>query len=505
MKVMLLNPPRYYWPFINEGDNYLLPQALPCLGAVLRENGIEVKLVDCLPLKMGWKSLERLLEKEKPDVLGVCTSESMFSHEAVRACGLMKGIDKETVTVVGGHHFSALPEDSLKEHSCIDYVVMGEGEYTLLELVQGLGGDMRKVRGIAFRDGKKVVVTEPRPLIKDLDELPMPAYDLLPMDKYVDSRLLWSQGGTTMHHSRGCVDRCDFCACWVHMSQRKMDKGKLTCAQMWRTKSVERALDEAELLNRMYRKRFIVFCDDTWNVDPKWSAAFCDGVKERGLDFKWYAFLRSDFLVRDEKLGVLKKMVDAGLAHVCIGVERVSDSELKLLNKRYSSDVVKESFRILKEKYPQVFRQGTFIFGFRNETKESMRSMLGYARELDLDYPGFHPITPVPGTKTWRDARKNGWLEVKDYRKYDWVTPIMSSDSMSRDEIDSEMSKLYWEYLTLPKILRGLLSRHTQRRNMHLWCMKVGAKVSLAGMKEKIISRGASKTLGMIKPKWYDT
>ncbi len=505
MKVLLLNPPRYYWPFINEGDNYLLPQALPCLGAVLRENDVKVRLVDCLPLKMGWKSLGRLLERERPDVLGVCTSESMFSHEAVRACELMKGIDQDTATVVGGHHFSALPGETL-ENGSIDYIVIGEGEYTLLELVKALekGGSLKKVRGIAFREGGKAIVTEPRPLIRDLDELPVPAYDLMPMDKYVDSRLLWSQGGTTMHHSRGCIDNCDFCACWVHMSQRSMKEGKLRCTQMWRTKGVERTLDEAELLNRVYGKKFIVFGDDTWNVDPKWSAAFCEGIKERGLDFKWYAFLRADLMVRDEKLGVLKKMVDSGMSHVCIGVERATDSELRLLNKSYSSDMVRDSFRILKEKYPQVFRQGTFIFGFRNETKESMRRMFEYAKELDLDYPGFHPITPVPGTKTWEEAKEKGWLEVDDYRKYDWVTPIMSSRKMSRKEIDSEMVRLYWDYLTFPKVLKGVFSRHSQRRNMHLWCLNVAARVWLSGLKDRTMLRGSGSTLGMVKPKWYD-
>jgi anaerobic magnesium-protoporphyrin IX monomethyl ester cyclase len=507
MKVLLVNPPRHYWPFINEGDNYLLPQALPCLGASLRENDIEVKLVDCLPLKMGWKTLEKLLEKEKPDVLGVCTSETMFIHESVRACKLMKRIDKGTVTVVGGHHFSAVPEESLKDHKCIDYIVIGEGEITFPELVKALekGKDMKKVKGIAFRKGGKPVMTEPRPLIKDLDDLPMPAYDLLPMDKYIDSRLLWSQGGTTMLHSRGCVDNCDFCACWVHMANRKMEKGKLRCTQSWRTKSVQRALDEAELLNKKYKKHFIVFGDNTWNVDPKWGARFSEGIMERDLDFKWFAFLRADFLVRDEKMGVLKKMVDAGMAHVCIGVERAVNSELKLLNKSYSGDVVEKSFRILKEKYPQVFRQGTFIFGFRNETKESMRNLFDYARKLDLDYPGFHPITPVPGTKTWDEAKRKGWLEIKDYNSYDWVTPIMRSDAMSREEIDQEMVKLYWEYMTFPKILKGLFSKHSQRRNMHMWCLLVAAKVSMSGMKDRLMIRDSSKTLGMVKPKWYDT
>lgn len=506
MKVMLLNPPRYYWPFIQEGDNYLLPQSIPCLAAVLREHDIEVKVLDCLPLKIGWRSLRKILQREKPDVIGVTTSETMFAHEALRACKLAKKTDPAPVTVLGGHHFSATPKETLKNKN-VDFIVIGEGEYTFLELVQELEKprqNFKKVKGIAYRKNKKTVLTPPRPLIQDLDELPVPAYDLMPMDKYGKSPILWSPGGTTAYHSRGCPGNCDFCACWVHMADRKIKNKKVVCRPRWRTKSVERFVQEVELLRKKYNKKFLVFTDDTWNVDPKWSEDFADEMKERNLNVSWYAFMRADFLIRDEKRGILKKIVDSGLSHVCIGVERASNRDLKLLHKSYSTDTVKKAFHLLADKYPSVFRQGTFIVGFRNETKKSIQKMLDYARELKLDYPGFHPITPVPGTKTYEEAKTNGWLEIEDYSKYDWVTPIMSSERMSRKEIEDMINKIYWEYLTFGKILKGIFSSHSHRRNLYLWCILVSLKVSLHRALELLQSQKSENLTSMRKPKWYD-
>ncbi len=516
MKVFLINPPRYYWPYLSEGDNYILPQALPCLSAVLRENDIEVKPIDCLPLKMGWKSLKRKIEREKPDVVGVCTSESMFTPEGVRLCRLVKGIDKKIVTAGGGAHFSNFVQESLKSIP-MDFIVIGEGENTLLDLVNELEKpkskqNFKKIKGIAFKNGKKIIRTEPRPLIENLDKLPLPAYDLLPMKEYGKEKLLFSPGGTTIHHSRGCIHNCKFCVWWIQMSERKIVNGKEVCFPKWRTKSVGKILEEIELLRYRYKKRYLEFTDDTWNVDPVWNGKFSNAIKERGVDVEWFAFMRADYILRDDKLGIFKKLVDSGLVRVCIGVERAMSDELSALGKRgYNTNVVNKCFRLMKDKYPQIFRQATFITGLKKETKESMMRLLDYAKELDPDFPSFHPITPIPGTNFWKEAIKNNWIEEWDFGKYDWMTPIISSEYLSREEIYYLNILLHKKFITPSWFIKGLLSKGRYKRNMYLWWLSISLRIFLDEIKDMIVRNDSSDNstnslyTRLVKPEWYDS
>lgn len=512
MKVLLVNPPHKEWPYLNEEDNYLLPQWLPCLGAVLRENDVEVELLDCMPIKMGWKSLEKRVREVKPDVIGTGSSETLYSNEALKLVHLAKEIDPEITTVLGGAHFSHLVDRTLKKHP-VDFIVIGEGERTIVELVKTLengGEDFEKIKGLAFEKDNEVVKTKPRPLIEDLDELPTPAYDLLPMEKYGQSRYLFHPGGTTIHHSRGCTANCDFCICWKQMSERNKEEDFVKCSPKWRSKSVEKTLDELELLYEKFDKRGFVFTDDTWNADPRWSENFAEGVMDRGLDINWFAFMRADFLVRDEEMGVLEKLVDSGLSHVCIGVERKFDENLKLLNKDYTRERTKRCFEILKNKYPGVFRQGTFIVGLRNETKETMLEQLDFAEELDLDYPAFHPLTPVPGTEIWERAKQEDWLEIEDFEAFDWLTPVMSSKNLSREEIERILIKMNNTYMSPKKALKGLVSPHKYRRKMYKWFLWVTLKLLLDRFKKKINpwqkeEDGGSGIVKLKKPNWYDS
>ncbi|MBU1088032.1 MAG: cobalamin-dependent protein, partial [Candidatus Omnitrophica bacterium] len=171
MKVLLIRSPRYYWPFINEYDNFLLPQSLPCLAAALRQSGVSVKVIDCMPMKMGWKSLESYIKSENPDIVGVGDSESMYSNEAIRVFKIAKALNPKVITVAGGAHFSNLAHESLNEFP-IDFIVQGEGETTFVELVNELSKtnpDFKSINGIVFKQSDRIVETSPRKLIENLD------------------------------------------------------------------------------------------------------------------------------------------------------------------------------------------------------------------------------------------------------------------------------------------------------------------------------------------------
>ncbi len=517
-KIILVRPPRYLWPFINESDNFLLPLGLPCLAAAIRSKipRAEIKIIDCPPLKIGWASLSRILREENPDIIGA-GEEALYHHEAVRLFELAKSINPKIVTVAGGHFFSWMIEHSLAKFP-IDIIVRFEGEETIVELIETLaaGRSLSKVKGIAYREYNNIIKTPPRPLIEDLDTLPLPAFDLMPMGKYSPFGYLWPQS-VTLEHSRGCIDRCNFCSLWTfwgRQTKADIENNELEITPRYRTKSVQRMLEEVDIAYQKYDRRYIIWADPTFNVDPKWTNEFCDGLLSRNYkDLHWWAFLRADFLLRDERLGVLEKMVKAGLVHPLIGIERGCTEDLRKLKKStYTRDLVKEVFLIFKKKYPQIFRQGTFVTCFSFDTRESMLNLVKYAVEIDIDYPAFHPVAPVPGTYLYQEAKEKDILEEKNFKRYDWSTPVMrSSSGLSQGDLaklNMELNKRY--VLCRPHwLIRGLFSPYKHKRGLYWWFFINTLRMMFLDIRDSILRRkrfeGITGFMQLRKPKWYDS
>ena len=523
VRVLLVAPPRRVWPYVDEQDNYLLPQWLVCLAAVLRRDGADVRALDCMPERLGWKSLGARIRALAPDVVACGENHALFASEVVRLVELVKSIDSGIATVVGGAHFTNTAQLYLPRHP-MDFIVRGEGEVTLVELVRALGqGDMdgaRQVPGVAYLDGGEVVYTPPRPLVEDLDQLPLPAYDLLPLQRYGRSRYLFSPGGTTIHHSRGCVGSCRFCSWWRQMARREPasesdgEPGVASCdgacvqerlIPQWRTKSVGRTLEEMEVLHRRYGKRCLVFVDPTFNVDPGWNEEFADRLIKKRWDLVWFAFMRADFVLRDEQLGIMDRLVRSGMAHVCIGVERKDPRQLEAWNKPFAArDAAGQAFALLRRRYPQVFRQATFIVGTRAETPRSLEAQLSYARSIDADYPAFHPVTPFPGTDLYEEARHKGWLEITDFDSYDMMTAIMGSEQMTRDEIEAAMVDLNRRLIGPLWLLRGLLSKSSYRRKMYIWWLLVTGRIFLESAAALVNPLRPERYTSTMTPPWYE-
>ena len=528
MRILFVEPPRRIWPFMNFEDNYLTKQAYLCLAANLRLNGFNnVEILDCMPLRMGWKSLAHELQVRRPDIVAVGENHALYADEACRCFAMAKELLPQVVTIAGGAHFTNLansylgapagprssqPPPWMPNHppGVIDFVVKGEGDVTIVELVQHLCDRPQEpptaVHGLAFLGDGQAIHTPTRALVEDLDSLPLPAYDLLPLELYGRARQLFSPGGTTVYHSRGCAHSCSFCVWWTQMAQRTVDpvSGQETLRPCWRTKSVDRMVEELDLLANRYNKKGLVFVDDCWNLDTQWSRDFARGMKDAHLDVNWFAFMRADYLLRDHRNGVLAELVDAGLAHVSIGAERVEDEELTAFRKKnYSADKTREAFSVLKANHPHVFRQATFIVGVPDETPESMNRQLDFARELDLDYPGFHPLTPVPGTPLWDEAIAEGLIEADSFEQFDWATPVVPSRNMTRREIEEALIRIEKEYVTVPWLLRGLFSRNQYKRHMYQWFLKVSVQMSVSLARDMLFP-SPGPIVPLIKPGWYD-
>lgn len=499
---------------MNEQDNYLLPQALVCLGACAIQAGHDVTLLDCMPLKIGWTKLADIIKRKNPEVVLCGDSETMFAHESGRVFQLAKSLNPSIFTVAGGVHFSFAADDAFAKYP-IDAIVRGEGESTLVDLLSALETkkSLANVPGLALpgSDGK-ANYTGPRELIENLDDLPFPAYDRMPMEKYGTARYLFSPGGVTIHHSRGCTSGCNYCACWLQMAGNTNNNPNNAPTPRWRTRSVLPVVDEMEILAKKYNKHCQVFVDDVWNADPNWSDAFADELIRRNLDINWFAFMRVDHLIRDEKSLLFEKLIASGLRHICVGLERAKTEELDDLGKQnISIDHVNQIIPKLRKKYPKLFLQTTFIVGLKQDSNESLEQLLTYVEKLDPDYPAFHPITPVPGTKMWDIVQKKDWLEIRDFARYDWMTPVMGTDTMTRGQLEAKIWNMNSRYMRLGRVLRGIFSPYSYRRRMYIWWLMVSIRVGWDYLVERFWPGRStmgkialSKYVGMVKPDWYD-
>lgn len=513
-KILFIRPPSRLWPIINESDNFLLPLGFPCLSAYLRERlpDLEIKFIDCLPLQIGWKSITKILAEEKPDLIGV-GEMIVYNEEAMRVCRIAKEVVPGVITVGGGHFNSHLPDYSLNEHPELDYVVRWEGEEALYQLIIALreGTDLKDVGSLAYRgENGSICKTKPLPLIEPLDKLPIPDYDLAPIRKYSPFGKLWPRA-ITIQGGRGCPFACKYCSWTAMEGSHQLINGKEVMTPVYRSKSVERVLDEIDLLYNKYKIRYLFWADGTWNMKTEFMERLADGIISRNYKLGWWAFTRADLLLEQEKSGVLAKMVQAGFSHALFGGERPIDDELNFIGKTgITAEALMSACHLLERKYPTVFRQATFVTGIRTETPKTMAALGKYSRDCHLDFAAYHPIMPYPGTPLWEEAKRNNWIEEWDFTKYDMFFPIMSSETMSREEIAKENEKLYSSFvLSQPlRYLRGMFSRIRIRRRLHRWFMFSMIRVILLDLWRSMLGKksfdGFAATSKLWEPKWYD-
>jgi len=395
---LFVRPPRPLWPFNGPSSAFWPPLAFASMAAMLRENvrDLRVEILDAPALEMGWRSLETEIRRRQPAYVGI-GEEAVSCVEGLRLARLAKACGARVI--VGGCFFGHVAAEALST-DLIDVVVRGEGEATVVELVEALRDgstdSLAKVDGISFRRGDEVVTTRARELIPDLDSLPFPAYDLLPVERY---------GARSRNHphlaaielGRGCVGSCDFCVLWRQMG--RFVGGRLM--PHLRTKSPERLLEEIRILTCRYGRQHLGWVDPCFNADSETPGHLAELLLKEGIRVGQSAWVRADGIVRDAASGALDACVRAGLNEVYVGVERPDTASLKVLHKTTNLEQVREAFRILARDHPQVFTVGTFIYGLPGDTPATIRAMYRLSWELGMDQAFFIPLTPLPGTPFW--------------------------------------------------------------------------------------------------------
>jgi anaerobic magnesium-protoporphyrin IX monomethyl ester cyclase len=513
MKVLFLRPPRHYWPILNESDNFLLPLAYPTLAAYIKRElpSTEITILDCCAHRTGWKSLEQFIRDEKPDVVGI-GEKVCFCRESDRAFRLVKQVNPRIVTVAGAQFYSHVVEESLRSNPSIDYIIRYEGEVAFVEFLKALsnGKDMSGVPNLAYLQDQKLVTNSVANLL-DMETLPMPSYELSSLDKYRAFGKLWPRA-VTVQRSRGCTNNCSYCS-WIAQESlyETGPDNKTVRKPVFRSKTPEQMVNEIELLYEKYDIRYLFWVDASWNYGDEWLDAFCEELIRRKYDLGWWAFIRLDLIPAQHRNGTLKKMVKAGLRHLLAGADRSDFSDLSVLSKRGQNySIVKEALDLFRIHHPEVFRQCTFITGLPDDTAESIRSLLKYAHDINVDFAAFHPLTPFPGTQMYEEAKNAGLLMDRDYSNYDMFYPVMRTRYLSQDEV------AYWTQWCQSRFVSKkpfryfsrFFSPYSIRRRLHWWFAFSISRVFL----HQIVTHlsGGEKFQGFAgvnklwKPRWYD-
>jgi len=465
MKVMFVEPPKDFWFIMGE---YLPPPlGILELAAYLEAQNrkVDIEVLDCQVEGVDWKGLEKRIESIRPDVVAPSALATCNTYTVLRTLETAKKVDPDITTVVGGQHFTATAKESLENYNEIDVVVRGEGEQTFAELVQTLAQDrsLSKVKGISFRHKGKILHNPPRPLIGNLDELPLPSYHFVAdhMKRYHFTMMAGAKTGYALiEASRGCPHRCTFCSQWRHWQGT------------WRTKSPKRIADEMEHCYREYGSRFLWLTDDNFGLGER-ASDLCDEIERRGItdDIMWFAQARCDDIINHKNL--LSKMRRAGNLWMLVGIESHNPLTLKNFHKGIKPSDAKLAMDLLKKN--DIFAQATFIIGERRDSHKSMEELREFVNDVDPDLAIFMILTPFPGTELYDTAKRNGWIEDANWANYDMVHAIMPTENLSRGEVQAELYQCYRSfYGNMTRRIKGLFSPNELKKRTYRYLASQG-------------------------------
>jgi len=338
-----------------------------------------------------WKEVEAVISQQSPDIVGISITTAQYGS-ALNVSRLVKNFNRDIPVVWGGVHPTILPDEVIK-NSQVDIVVRGEGEYTFLDLVQNLER-LDRVQGITYIQNGKVIHNPNRPLINNLDELPLPARHLI-LEK--GDYLPYAFGN--IFATRGCPYSCIFCASSKIWSRRV------------RYRSPENLINEIKQIKKNFKTHLFSFEDDSFTLNKEFVKTVCDLLTKEKLGIKWRAETRAD-LVSDD---LIKTMKSAGCEEITIGVESGDEEILKKIKKGITIEQIKRAQKLLKENGVK-FINAFFMVGFPWEGEKEIKKTISLMKELDPDTAHFSIATPYPGTELYDICNSEGLLP----KNLDW-------------------------------------------------------------------------------------
>jgi radical SAM superfamily enzyme YgiQ (UPF0313 family) len=430
------------------------PLGLAYLASACREAGHEVRIVDANAegLHDGDAAAEAL--RGGADVVGI-TATTPTVRQAGRIAQAVKRDRPDVPVLVGGPHTTALPARTLAELPAVDAVARGEGERALPAFLAALGrGGLEAAAGlpgfaVRLRDGT-VADGGPAPVEGDMDSLPPPARDLLPMRRY---RTVDSDAFTTMLAMRGCPCACVYCAV-PHAAGRKL-----------RHRSPAAVAAEMADVRDRFGVDLVSFVDDTFTWDRDWVEAFCEAVRSAELPrtLRWICLTRADRV--DEPL--LRAMRAAGCVRVEMGIESGSEKGRAYLRKGLEPGAVIEGFRAARA--AGLSTMGFAILNIPGETAADVEATFDLVRRADPDFLQVSFLTPLPGTRLWDDAQARGAIATEDWERYRFLNDVvLRNDLLTETEVRAQylsfVRRFYLRPRTVFKLARLVLRGTTRVR-----------------------------------------
>ena len=437
MHVTFVNPP---YPKESFQHPPLIPMGIGYLAALLEKKGFEVDIIDCQALKLSHEKAEAMLSERHPDIVGV-TCTTLTYNSALKIVKAAKRASPKSLTIIGGCHVTFWDREALGECPELDLVVRGEAENAMLDLAEKVkaGKNFSDVLGTTCRENGKIIRNADSPYIEKLDEIPYPAYHLMPVESFRrQGEILFP-----ILSSRGCVYWCDFCSA-VRMFGRR-----------YRTRNVEKIIDEIEFIHKKYRADRFTFYDDLFTMDQKRVEKICDGIIERKLPIKWDCETRLDMVTKE----LLLKMKAAGCIAVWFSVESSSQKLLDAMGKGFTREQTINTFKWVKE--AGLVTVASVLLGHPGETKESAWETIKFVEKLDPDDVGYNIATPYPGIPLTDYVKKMGWLRVYDFDRYDTQTPTFETPMMSMKELREIREQALKSFYLRPKYILRAFSKRT--------------------------------------------
>lgn len=426
MKITLVNPP--YPPSVHSHPPFI-PLGIAYLAAVAEKAGHQVKVIDCQAEKLNYESFRSRIAETPSDFIGA-TATTLLYKSAARILTVAKETQPNATTVLGGSHVTFWDENALKEYPSIDLIVRGEGEETLVELLETIesNADLTGVSGITYRDGDKVCHNSDRPFIKDLDSIPFPAHHLMPLQNLRHNGKLL----IPLVSSRGCVYWCDFCS-----TVRMFGRG-------YRWRSAKNVVDEMQFVHEKYGVDQVTFYDDAFSVDRNRVLQICKELHDRKLNLIWDCGTRVDMVDRE----LMKTMKAAGCIAVWMGVESGSEAILGAMKKSIKLEQTRQAYKIAHE--VGLMTIANVVLGFPGETEETAKQTIRFVQKLNPEDVGFYLATPYPGTPMYEQVVKNGWLRETDFDRYDTAGPIFETPQLSMQKLAELRYKAYQQFYLRP-------------------------------------------------------
>jgi len=438
-------------------------------GSLKKAGYADLRFIDAMTNDLDDEALRAILAEEKPDVIAASAiTPSIYKSEQLLKTA--KELHPGAVTVLGGIHATFMYQQVLNEAPWIDVIVRGEGEEIFTELVRAIDvgawpAIRSTIRGLAYSDGNRIVATPAAPTVRDLDGIE-PDWSVLEWDKYKYIPL--GKRVAIPNMARGCPFTCSFCSQWKFWRD-------------YRIRDPKKVVDEIEKLVREHDVGFFILADEEPTINRRKFVQFCEELIARNLGIQWGINTRVTDILRDEALLPLYRK--AGLIHVSLGTEAAAQLKLDRFNKETTIAQNKRAIELLRN--AGIVVEAQFIVGLENETRETLEETYRMAQDWKPDLANWAMYTPWPFSDLFKELGDK--VEIFDFEKYNFVTPIIKPEAMDRAELLDRVMHNYRRFYMKKALFSYPWAGSGDRRRYLLGCLKAFMK---SGFERKFYDLG---------------